>query len=248
MKGKRRREELELLDDRNKLATLALQNPGASSSDLSILFEEKYGRRIPARTVRYDLQQLKKQLAEDTSEKMVEVRGIELKRLDVLEGELWDAWRRSLMPKEKEIVERLSQQIAQATRAELAGSLARELADKNEYVTEEVLETIIANAIEASLDRGEDEETFVHKITQITEGSAGNPQFLALIHKVQHDRRKVLGVYAPELHAIRMEKKIEVKGYAGGWSPDDWDRDIVDGEVESVNQPRLANGEKDGRS
>jgi len=235
-----RRSELQLLDDRHKLAALAVKNPGASSAELSELFLVEYGRRIPDRTVRYDLQVLRKQLVEETKEKMEEARAMELKRLDIFEGELWDAWRNSLRPKEKEVVERLSQQIAQATRAELAGSLARELADKNDYVTEEVLETIIANAIEQSVSAGEDEETFIHKITQITEGSAGNPQFLNLIHKVQQDRRKILGVYAPELHAIQMEQKIEVKGYAGGWSPDDWDDDVVDGEIEE--QPRLGDG------
>jgi len=238
-----RRSELQLLDDRHKLAALAIKNPGASSAELSELFLMQYGRKIPDRTVRYDLQVLRKQLVEETKEKMEEARAVELKRLDIFEGELWDAWRNSLRPKEKEIIERLSQQIAQATRAELAGSLARELADKNDYVTEEVLETIIANAIERSVSVGEDEETFVHKITQITEGSAGNPQFLSLIHKVQQDRRKILGVYAPELHAIQMEQKIEVKGYRG-WSPDSWDDDdIVDGQVEE--QPRLEAGSDD---
>lgn len=236
MKGTRRRGDIELADDRHKLSALAIKNPGASSAELSILFEEKYGRLIPPRTVRYDLQVLRKQLLEETKEQMEQARAVELQRLDVFEGELWDAWRRSLLPKEKEVVERLSQQIASATRAELASSLAGQLADKNEYVTEEVLETIIANAIEKSLDRGEDEETFVHKITQITEGSAGNPQYLALIHKTQQDRRKILGVYAPELHAIHMKKQIEVKGYAGGWSPDEWDEPPIDGEYEEPKQ------------
>jgi hypothetical protein len=235
MKGERRRGELELLDDRQKLAAISLKNPGASSKELAIIFSETYGKDIPDRTVRYDLQILRKQWKESALRDIEQARAIELQRLDHFEQEVWFAWRRSLENRQKEIVERLSQQIAKATQAELASSLARELADKNEYVTEEVLETIIANAIEASLDNGEDDETFVHKITQVTEGSAGNPQYLAQIHRIQQDRRKILGVYAPELHAIHMEKKIEVKGYKGGWSPDDWDN-VVEGEVKEIKQ------------
>ena len=141
-----------------------------------------------------------------------------------------------MKPKEKEVIEKVAQEIAHKTRGEIASSLARELADKNDYVTEEVLETIISNAIEASIDRGETDDMFVSKIIQTTEGSAGNPLFLSQIHKIQQDRRKILGVYSPELYAIRVEKKIEVKGYRGGWSPDDWDNQIIDGEIEGVKQ------------
>jgi hypothetical protein len=221
MRGKRRRDELELLDDRQKLSAIALKNPGASSTQLALLFQEQHGKSIPARTIRYDLQALKKQLVAESQQNIELLRVVEFQRLDQLEQETWDAWRKSQLPKQKEIVERLSQQIASNARAELAGSLARELADANKYVTEEVLETIIANAIEASVSDGEDEDTFIHKITQITEGTVGNPQLLALIHKIQQDRRKLQGVYAPELHAIQVQQKIEVKGYKGGWSPDD---------------------------
>jgi len=231
MKGERRRDELELLDDRQKLAAISLKNPGASSTQLATLFEHEYGKAIPARTIRYDLSVLKKQWLANSSRDIEQLRVIEFQRLDQLEQEAWDAWRNSQMPKQKEIVERLSQQIASNARAELAGSLASELAGANEYITEEVLETIIANAIEASVGAGEDEETFISKITQITEGSVGNPQLLALIHKIQQDRRKLQGVYAPELHAIQVQQKIEVKGYKGGWSPDSWDDEIIEGQV-----------------
>jgi len=203
------------------------------------MYHEQYGKRIPDRTVRYDLEQLKKQWVKSAENDIAQSRAIELQRIDYFEQEVWHAWRLSLKPREKEVIERLSQQIAHATRAEIAGSLAKELSDKNEYVTEEVLETIIHNAIEASLDAGEDEETFISKIINTTEGSSGNPQYLAQIHKIQQDRRKILGVYSPELHAIRVEQKIEVKGYRGGWSPDDWPEPI-DGEVEDVK--RISNG------
>jgi hypothetical protein len=241
MKGDKRRDELELIDDRQKLAAIALKNPGASSKELTVLFADAYGKVIPARTIRYDLQVLRKQWKESAANDIAQARAIELQRLDHFEQEVWSAWRLSLKPKEKEVIERLSQQIASSARAELAGSLARELADKNEYVTEEVLETIIANAVEASLDMGEDEDTFVHKIIQTTEGSAGNPAYLAQIHRIQQDRRKILGVYAPDLLHVRTESKVEVKGYAGGWSPDDWSDNVIDGKVEE--QPKLEAGD-----
>ena len=235
MERSKRRDDLELADDRQKLAAIALKNPGATSAQIGVIFNEKHGRLIPARTIRYDLKKLRDQWQASAIEDIALARTIELQRLDHFEQEVWGAWRLSLKPKQKEVVERLTKQIATNARAELASSLAGELASENAYVTEEVLETIISNAIEASLDLGEDEDTFINKIIQTTEGSAGNPAYLAQIHKIQQDRRKILGVYAPELHAIKVEKKIEVKGYKGGWSPDSWDN-VIDVDVEHVKQ------------
>lgn len=245
MAGERRRTDLELLDDRHKLAQLALTNPGASSSELAILFEQNYGRSIPARTVRYDLQQLKKTWVTEAKDNMEILRQQELRRMDALEQETWSAWRASMEPVEKVVVERLHRALNEGTRAKIAGELASELADKNEYVTEEVLEAIIRDAIKESLDNDEDSETFVNKITTSTEIRVGDPRYLSQIHEIQKERRKVLGVYAPELHQIQMQK-IELKGYAGGWSPDNWKQDdIIDGEVVKEEPQTLNSGELD---
>ncbi len=61
MAGNTRRNDLQLLDERHKLAYLKLGNPGASSTQLAVLYENKYGRSINPRTIRYDLQKLKEQ-------------------------------------------------------------------------------------------------------------------------------------------------------------------------------------------
>lgn len=242
MAGQRRRGDLELVEDRHRLAQLALTNPGASSAQLAALFEQEVGRSIPARTVRYDLQQLKKHWMAETAANMELYRAQELVRIDMLEQEAWQAWRASLLPFEKIVVERLHRAINDAARAKLAGEIASELASQNEYVTEEVLEAIIRDAVAESVDQGEDAETFVHKITETTEARIGNPRFLAQIHAIQVERRKILGVYAPELHQFDV-RKIELKGYAGGWSPDHWkDEDVVDGDFADAN-PELPPGE-----
>jgi len=228
-----RRTELEVARDRELLAQIALTNPGATSQQLADIFEMKTGMEIPARTIRYDLDQLKKEMVKNASKDMVVLREMELARVDMLESEAWQAWRASMEPISKLVVEKLNRAIGVAKQAELAGQLAGELADMNEYVNEEVLETIIIEAIKQSLDDGETSETFVNKVIETTQTSVGDPRFLAQIHEIQKERRKIQGVYAPELHDIRMAK-IEVKGYKGGWSPDDWpsaDDDIVDGET-----------------
>lgn len=236
MAGTRRRGELELADDRHKLAQLALTNPGASSTELAVLFEQEYGIAIPARTVRYDLQQLKKQWVTETKRDMEIVRAQELARVDALEQAAWTAWRASLQPFNKVVVERLHKAINDAARAKLAGEIASELAESNEYVTEEVMEAIVRDAIADSIDQGEDAETFVNKVTETTEVRIGDPRFLSQIHEIQKERRKILGVYAPELHQIDV-RKIELKGYAGGWSPDEWrDDDIIEGDFDSGEQ------------
>jgi hypothetical protein len=229
--GKTRRNELQLLDERHKLASLKLSNPGLTSTELAVLYEATYGKAINPRTVRYDLKKLKEQW---NKEMMVDVgkdRAHELVRLDNIEQTAWDAWRASMEPAEKIVVERLHKAINDAARAKIAGELAGELADKNEYITQEVLEAVIRDALEESLDHGEDSQTFINKITTTTEGKVGDPRFLAQIHEIQKERRKVLGVYSPELHAIQLQK-IEVKGYKGGWSPDNWKvEEPVEGEI-----------------
>lgn len=245
MAKQKRRTELALADDRHKLAQLALTNPGASSSELAILFEHTYGKAIKPRTVRYDLQTLKKQWVVEDKQTMELMRVNELARVDALEQEVWSAWRASQRPLEKIVVERLHKAVNEAAQAKVASELASELADKNEYVTEEVLEAIIRDAISDSVDAGEDTSTFINKITTTETGTVGDPRFLAQIHAIQQERRKIQGVYAPELHQLDI-RKVELKGYAGGWSPDEWrEKDIIDGEVESEEARKLLSSDSE---
>ena len=226
----KRRSELQLLNDRHNLAQLALTNPGASSAELSELYAHKYGEILKPGTIRYDLSRLKKQWVLETRNDMELVRVNELARTDALEQQAWQAWRASMNPMEKVVIERLHKAINEAARARMAGELASELAGKNEYINQEVVEAIVRDAIADSVDSGEDAQTFINRITTTTEERVGDPRYLAQIHEIQKERRKILGVYAPELHQLDV-RKIELKGYAGGWSPDEWkSNDIIDGE------------------
>jgi len=218
------------------LANIALSNPGASSADLAAIFLERTGREMNPRTVRRDMMELKKEWIKQSKDDITQLRAVELKRLDILEQEAWNAWRLSMQPAEKVVVERLRKALDEVARMQAAGELAEQLASMNEYVTEEVLEQIILDAIKASLDSGEDSETFVNKITVTTQGQVGDPRFLAQIHELQKERRKILGVYAPELLNVNVNKRIQVQGYAGGWSPDSWkEDDIIDGDTVDNN-------------
>jgi hypothetical protein len=241
-----RRRELELLEDRHNLAQIALTNPGATSRELSVLYEKEYGVVIPPRTVRYDLQQLKKQWVAETRDNMELVRARELARVDALEQQAWLAWRASLQPFNKIVVERLRHAINDAARAKLAGELAKELAEDNDYVNAEVIEAIVRDALAESIDQGEDAETFVNKVTETTEARIGDPRFLSQIHEIQKERRKILGAYMPELHQLDI-RKVELKGYSGGWDPGDWldNKDVIDGEVEEPEA--LSPGEEEGK-
>jgi hypothetical protein len=149
---------------------------------------------------------------------------------------------------ERVVIEKLHKAINDRARAELAGELAGELASQNEYVTQEVLEAIIRDALADSLEAGEDAETFINKITTTTEVRIGDPRYLSQIHEIQKERRKILGVYAPEMHQLDI-RKVELKGYAGGWSPDEWkEDDIIDGDYEAGEEEARALDLLDGGS
>jgi len=241
MAGKTRRNEMQLLDDRRKLASLKLGNPDATSMQLAELFQIKYDKMINPRTIRGDLQAIRDKWVQEMIVDVGKSRAEELVRLDHFEQVVWDAWRASTENAEKVVVERLHKALNDATRAKIAGELASELADKNEYITVEVLEAVVRDALKDSLDTDEDSETFVNKVTTTTEGQVGDPRFLARIHEIQRERRKILGVYSPELHAIQLQK-VEIKGYKGGWSPDDWRReDVIDGEIVEPRELKEAN-------
>ena len=160
----------------------------------------------------------------------------ELAKLDVLEQEAWDAWNQSKSDFVKEVIERARRpRASQPDSADIIARIVSALAEQNTYVNEEVVEAIIHDAmkqnIEESVQTGEDSDTFISKIINTTESRIGDVRFLRSIHEIQQERRKILGVYAPELHKLDI-RKFEIKGYAGTWSPDVWkESDVVDGEV-----------------
>ena len=73
----------------------------------------------------------------------------------------------------------------------------------------------------------EEYEMVVTKIQSTIEGMAVNPAYLNVIQDCQKERRKLLGLYAPQ--KIGVEKTVVVKAYKNV-SPDDWDA-VIEGEL-----------------
>lgn len=237
-----RRTDIELSHDRHMLAQLALTNPGASSSELATLLAERTGREIAPRTVRDDLMAIKKQWLAEMVTDYGELKAMELARLRVLEQEAWNAWQGSKSDFMKIVIERARRR--GQPQAENAGTIisriVRELADRNAYLNEEVVETIVHDALQEAIDEGidagEDDGMFIDRIIETTEGRIGDVTFLREIFKIQQERRKIMGVYAPELHEINV-RKVEVKGYVG-WTPERWKQiqdGVIEGEVVETN-------------
>lgn len=232
-----RRDELQLSHDRSVLANIALRNPGASSTVLSDLFYNETGKRLAARTIRDDLKAIRLYWLESTIDDYEKLKAEELARLRVLEQEAWDAWRSSQSDFFRKVIEYARKPPARRPQAgTLTAQIVEKLAEKNAYLNEEVVETIVHDAIREAADEGiendEDDDMFVAKIIETTENGVGNVQFLREIFKIQAERRKVLGLYAPERHQIDI-RKAEVKTYIG-WTPDEWAKkqEIIEGEIE----------------
>lgn len=78
-----------------------------------------------------------------------------------------------------------------------------------------------------TIRRGEDGVVTIDAV----EKSGIDPRFIAQILRVQEERRKLLGLYAPQ--QIGVHKEVTVKGYVNV-SPDEWpdnDEDIIEGEI-----------------
>jgi transcriptional antiterminator len=237
-----RRTEMQCEHDRAILARIALKNPGASSVELADLFYLATEHKLAPRTIRDDLKKIREKWLEEMIGDFNLLKSAELAKVDVLEQEAWDAWNQSKSDFVKEVVERARKRPAkQPDAGNIITRIVSELADQNAYVNEEIVEAIIHDAIKQtvkeSIDTGEDSDTFISKIVNTTESRIGDVRYLRAIHEVQQERRKILGVYAPELHKLDI-RKFEIKGYAGTWSPDVWkDGNVVDGEI--VEPPRL---------
>lgn len=245
-----RRSEIQLAHDRHLLAQLALRNPGANSVQLADLFHKETGVQIADRTVRDDLAAIRKKWLTEQNEDYTLIRKREEARLDVLEQEAWNAWDQSKSDFIKQVVERARRPPArQPDAGDMIAKIVSALAEQNAYLNDEIVETIVHDAIEQviddSVDAGEDSETFISKIVDTTETRIGDVKFLRLIHEVQQERRKIYGVYAPELHQIDV-RKIELKGYAR-WSPDEWkEDDVVEGEYnEGGDSKQLNSGDEE---
>ena len=82
----------------------------------------------------------------------------------------------------------------------------------------------ISHKVITELARSHDDtDLFVQQVVTTLRDSVGNPRFLEIIHKLQIERRKLLGVYAPTRFGLDIHKREEIiiKGYAKV-SPDLW--------------------------
>lgn len=88
----------------------------------------------------------------------------------------------------------------------------------------------LAKAVEISVRKGEDFERFNQRIKRTIKPKAPAVAFLQMIHAVQQDRRKLLGLYAPGQLGVNINTRSEyhiIKSYKNV-SPDDWDEPEMD--------------------
>lgn len=159
---------------------------GYSDDEISDLISRETGLQITRRQVGYDLARLHDQwlagAAEDHAKEMV----IELRRLDRLERELWQAWRRS-----QEDAETLTEE-------EFHVDPDRKTKKKNklkDQIDDEWLDNPPAGTpVKSKLVR---------------QGQSGNPAFTAQIHAVQQERRRLKNLYAAQRSELEITHKVK---------------------------------------
>jgi hypothetical protein len=95
--------------------------------------------------------------------------------------------------------------------------------------------TVVDKRMQKVAEGGDDEETraVIRSIKETVKSSKADVAIFKQIESVQKERRKLLGLYAPQMSITRQE--ISVKGYHT-ISPDDWDepeddKDVIEGET-----------------
>lgn len=214
-----KRSTTQLAEERHLLSKIALANPGLASKQLALILSERLDRRVSPRTVRSDLAAIRQKWLKDTKKNFERMQAMELERVTVLEQEAWEAWRTSQEPKIRETVEELARQLSEDEIAEKIRKAAQDAT--GEELAMDLFQDMVSDAIEESINRHESSEMFVNKITTITEKTPGDIRFLRMIHDIQQERRKIQGVYAPEMQRLDI-RKVEIQGYTGDWAPSDW--------------------------
>lgn len=92
-----------------------------------------------------------------------------------------------------------------------------------------IKEIIEKHMIKGDVEIGTEASLQVRKMTEHIDKTGINPTFFDQIMRVQQERRKLLGLYAPTVSLERIEKKVVVKGYREV-SPSDWP-DAIEGEI-----------------
>lgn len=156
---------------------------------------------------------------------LAEETGIELQRRQINydRNVIRKDWQKSqienyeyLVVQELERIDALEKSIWVALRESSGEAVKKEILSKRRKLEEAVM--------------GEDDDGYelvVQQVRENFEDLAVNPAYFGQIHECQKERRRLLGLYAPQMQQI--QKVVEVKGYVGV-SPDDWP-DVIEGEV-----------------
>jgi hypothetical protein len=109
--------------------------------------------------------------------------------------------------------------------------LWRDYRESKKELTQKRIERVMAE-MDTALAGGDESGLVVGRIVETMTGSHGDTRFLELIFKARQERRKLLGLYAPHLVGVKIDKTetIHVKGYAEVVSPSHWP-DAIEGEV-----------------
>lgn len=184
---------------------------GHSHDEISEIMRLETGLAITRRQVGYDLARLHDQWLAEGADSHARKMAIELKRLDRLERELWIAWRRSQQDAETLTEEQFFVEPVQNKKRK-----------KKKRLQEEIDEIFLDGDITGTPTKSK----------LVRQGQSGNPAFLAQIHAVQQERRRLLNIYAASKAEVEVTHKI--KAYQN-FAPSDWDNPDV--------RPQLPAGE-----
>lgn len=185
---------------RRLLLKWSLQNPGITSSELAAMLAEKTGWELTDRMVRYDLEKIRKELAGTEMDELRELKALEIERLNVLEQEVWGAWRNSTDNTIEETTKQVSNMMALMTA-------------RGDFQLEEG----------AAMD-----EMTVAEISRKVITGAGDFQFLRIILDIQKQRHKLLGLGSTKIDIQKRgyEVKAYVKWSPDNWHSEE---DILEG-------------------
>lgn len=112
---RQKRSKSQITRDRRRIAELALQ--GYSQRKISDILEYETGTKISRQQVANDLVQIRKEWRKEMVTDYNLLMNQELERCDILENELWEAWKKSTRDIERKITEEVAKLIDDADSA-----------------------------------------------------------------------------------------------------------------------------------
>lgn len=178
----RKRSKLQIARDRARMAELDFA--GHSHDEISDIMRLETGLAITRRQVGYDLARLHDQWLAEGADTHAKKMVVELKRIDRLERELWKAWQRS-------------QEDAETITEEQVYLEETPKRKKKKGVHQEVDDEWLDG----------DRQPIKSKL--VRQGQSGNPAFLAQIHAVQQERRRLMNLYAASKAEVEITHRVK---------------------------------------